>query len=370
MTHRIFFSDAYSGQRVLVTGHTGFKGSWLVLWLLNLNAKVAGYSLYLPSNPSNFEILGLKDKIIHYDGDIRDLKKLNKAFDEFQPQIVFHLAAQPIVSVSIDDPKGTFDTNVGGTVNVLECMRQHSSVEAAVIITSDKCYQNFEWEWGYRENDRLGGNDPYSASKACAEIVSNAYLDSYFYKKESPRVATTRAGNVIGGGDWAKDRIIPDCIRSLSNDSEITIRNPSATRPWQHVLEPVCGYLWLGALLLDNQEAVIGEAFNFGPGNNDIKTVSQIVELLIKYWGNGREYCFHSEENVNYQKESTLLKLSCEKALSRLGWHTILPIEDAVKLSAEWYHKFYNNHSMYQFSCDQIRYFCQKAIERNMPWTI
>ena len=362
------FGGFYRGKRVLVTGHTGFKGSWLCLWLLELGASVAGFSLYLPSHPCNFEAINLKKRIAHYKGDIRNVEELKKVFDEFKPQIVFHLAAQSIVRRSYDEPKLTFDTNLGGTVNILECIRTYPFVRAAIIITSDKCYRNVEWEWGYRENDILGGDDPYSASKACAEIACRAYIKSYFNKEDAPKIATTRAGNVIGGGDWAKDRIIPDCVRAWSKGGKAIIRKPEATRPWQHVLEPLSGYLWLGANLINNPDNIAGEAFNFGPDNKVIKSVRELVNLFLKFWGNGSWEHGPLEQE---KRESTLLKLCCDKALHRLGWHSILSFDETVRLTAEWYKNYYNKKSdIYKFSCSQIDFYVKKAIEQKMPWAI
>lgn len=360
------FAGVYNGKRVLITGHTGFKGSWLCLWLLKLGANVAGFSLYLPSEPCNFKVIGLQEKITHYERDICKIEGLKKAFEYFRPQIVFHLAAQSLVRKSYDEPKLTFDTNLGGTVNVLECIRDCSSVQAAVIITSDKCYRNVEQEWGYRENDRLGGDDPYSASKACAELALRAYIKSCFNKKSSPKIATTRAGNVIGGGDWAQDRIVPDCVRAWSGGEKAIIRSPNAIRPWQHVLEPLSGYLWLGANLINKSEDIAGEAFNFGPDSKVIKSVHELVNLFLKFWGKG---------NLKYapvkhgKKESTLLKLCCDKALHRLGWHSILSFEETVRLTAEWYKNFYNKKvDIYDFSCSQIEHYVKKAIKKNVSW--
>jgi len=360
------FASVYKARRVLVTGHTGFKGSWLCLWLLKLKANVAGFSLYLPSEPCHFEVLNLRERIMHYEGDIRNIYELENVFEDFCPQIVFHLAAQPIVWRSYEKPKLTFDTNVGGTVNVLECIKVSPSVQAAVIITSDKCYQNVEWEWGYRENDALGGDDPYSASKACAEIACRAYAKSYFMNEESPNIATARAGNIIGGGDWAQDRAVPDCIKALTQGKKPAIRHPEATRPWQHVLEPLSGYLWLGANLIEKPEDVASEAFNFGPDGKVNKSVRELADLFLEFWGQG------GWENIpaEYErKESTLLKLCCDKALHRLGWHCVLSFKEAVRLTAEWYKNYYNNNNSYDFSCSQIDYYLKKAIEQDLPWS-
>ncbi len=360
------FGGVYRGKRVLVTGHTGFKGSWLCLWLLKLGSNVAGFSLYLPSRPCNFEVLNLKGKIRHYEGDVRNYEILKKIFESFRPEIVFHLAAQPIVRRSYSEPKLTFDTNVGGTVNVLECIKTSSSVRAAIIITSDKCYRNVEWHWGYRENDRLGGEDPYSASKACAEIACEAYIKSYFGKKDTVRIATTRAGNVIGGGDWAQDRIIPDCVKAWSKGEKLIIRNPHSTRPWQHVLEPLSGYLWLAANLIQRQDNTVDNAFNFGPDGKVIEPVTRLVNLFSKYFGQGR---WEIADTKSAQAESAILKLCCDKALYHLGWHCVLSFEDAVKLTAQWYKNYYsNNTDIYKFSCSQINTYIKKAVQQNVRW--
>ena len=327
---------------------------------------MAGFSAYLPSKPCNFEVLGLEHMIDHYEGDVRNFEQLWQVFEISQPEVVFHLAAQPIVRRSYEDPKLTFDTNLGGTVNILECIRQSDFVRAAVIITSDKCYKNVEWVWGYRENDPLGGDDPYSASKACAEIAINSYCQCYFNKEKRVNVASTRAGNVIGGGDWAEDRIIPDCVRAWSEGREVVIRNPRATRPWQHVLEPLSGYFWLGENLIKKSDNIAGEAFNFGPDSKVMKPVHELVNLFLKFWGESSWGHAPAEQE---KKESTLLKLCCDKALHRLGWHSVLSFEEAVRLTAEWYKNYYNNpNDVYEFSCVQIDYYVKKAIEQDMPW--
>jgi CDP-glucose 4,6-dehydratase len=259
------FANTYENRRVLVTGHTGFKGSWLCSWLLELGAQVAGFSLNVPTVPSNFEAIRLRERLAHFEGDIRDRNALFRVVQAFKPEMIFHLAAQSLVRLSFGDPILTFETNTLGTLNVLECLRQSAQPLAGVIITSDKCYQNQEWTWGYRENDILGGDDPYSASKACAELIFRAYDRSYYQKESKLRVATTRAGNVVGGGDWAPDRIVPDCVRAWSRGQPILIRHPHATRPWQHVLEPLSGYLWLGARLWQGEEALGGNPSILAP---------------------------------------------------------------------------------------------------------
>ncbi len=360
--------EAYAGKRVLVTGHTGFKGSWLALWLTSMGARVVGVSSGLPSDPCNFSVLGLEDKIDDVRCDVRNLGDLRDVFEEKRPEVVFHLAAQTLVRKSYDDPKLTFDTNVGGTVNILECIRTAEDLKAAVIITSDKCYHNVEWPWGYRENDRLGGEDPYGASKACAELAFTSYVQSFMPRTQEqkfPRIATTRAGNVIGGGDWAEGRIIPDCIKALTKDEPVNVRNPGATRPWQHVLEPLSGYLWLGANLLESGE-FHGEAFNFGPDRRASESVREVVDLLISNWGSGG---WAYEKDESEKKENVLLKLSCEKALYRLGWHAALSFEDTIRMTAEWYKTFYDGKAdMYEFSLGQIAEYIQEAGRQDVAW--
>lgn len=359
------FGGVYAGRRVLITGHTGFKGSWLSQWLLRLGAEVAGYSLYLPSQPANYQVLGLGERMDDNTGDIRDMAQLEKIIGEFQPEIVFHLAAQAIVRASYDDPKATFDTNIGGTVNVLECIRNAPSVQAAVFITSDKCYENVEWEYGYREVDRLGGKDPYSASKACAEIAISAYMRSFF-SHSGKKVASTRAGNVIGGGDWAKDRIVADCARSWAENRVLTVRNPRATRPWQHVLEPLGGYLWLGAKLMRDEHGVTNESFNFGPRAEVNQPVSVLIDEMAKTWPRAG---WISEADDSNKAEAGLLKLSCDKALHRLGWQAVLSFEETVRMTAEWYRAYYEgNQDMRQFTETQIDAYERLAGERGGTW--
>ena len=362
-------SKTYGGRRVLVTGHTGFKGSWLTLWLTYLGARVIGFSVDFPSDPCNFVILDLQNDITHVHGDVRDLAALQEVFASTRPEIVFHLAAQALIKKSYRDPKLTFDVNLNGTLNVLECLRSTPSVQAAVIITSDKCYANREWAWGYREIDTLGGDDPYSASKACAEIACHAYVKSFLSEpggRTGIRVATTRAGNVIGGGDWAQDRIIPDCVRALSKGDAVIIRHPDATRPWQHVLEPLSGYLWLGANLLHSSE-LHGQSFNFGPDATVNRTVRDLIQLFISHWGSGS---WRHEKSSGLAKENTLLKLSCDKALQALRWHACLSYEDTVRLTAEWFRAYYaHTYEMRQFALGQIDYYVHRAQERHLQWS-
>jgi len=280
------FEAFYKGKSVFITGHTGFKGSWLALWLHELGAEVTGFALPPNTTPAHFNLIGLKDLVRHIEGDIRDIQAVKHAVDIAKPEIVFHLAAQALVRDSYDDPKTTFDTNIGGTVNILEAIRHCPTVKAIVVVTSDKCYDNKEWVWGYRESDPLGGHDPYSASKGATEIVCAGYRLSYFNKDGcGPHLgfATARAGNVIGGGDWSKDRIIPDCVRALSQNKPIVLRNPLATRPWQHVLDPLYGYLLLAKNLWYQPNRFSG-AWNFGPGLSDQITVAELAERFIAVW--------------------------------------------------------------------------------------
>ncbi|MBN2453533.1 MAG: CDP-glucose 4,6-dehydratase [Candidatus Omnitrophica bacterium] len=360
------FGGVYKNRRVMVTGHTGFKGSWLCLWLLKLGAKVAGYSIDVPTSPSNFEILGLKDRIKHVNGDIGDIGSLRKAIRDFSPDIIFHLAAQSLARYSYDVPLETFHTNMGGTVNLLECLRSSGSVKAAVIVTSDKCYQNFELERGYREDDVLGGEDPYSSSKACAELATRTYMKAFFTGGDSIRIATARAGNVIGGGDWAKDRVIPDCVRAFSAGKKMIVRNPDATRPWQHVLEPLGGYLLLGEHLLRGRGKISGEAFNFGPNSEIVKSVREVLKLFIRHWGGGS---WKYKPLNDGKKESKLLRLCCDKALERLGWSAVLNFEESIDMTADWYKAYYGGYAdMSDFSRSQIEQYIKKAIDNRASW--
>ena len=362
---KLMFGHSYQGKRVLVTGHTGFKGSWLTHWLTRLGAEVAGYSLYIPSQPANFEVLGLQQRIAHHTGDVRDYAALAKVLADFRPELVFHLAAQAIVRKSYDEPKLTFDTNLGGTVNLLEALRATPSVTAAVLITSDKCYENVEWEWGYRETDRLGGKDPYSASKACAEIAISAYTRSYL-APAGKYLASTRAGNVIGGGDWAADRIVPDCVRAWAEGKCAPLRSPQATRPWQHVLEPVGGYLWLGARLLAGDARAAGEAFNFGPPAQVNLPVAELVAEMAKQWPGAR---WEMSADAGGKAEAGLLKLNCDKALARLDWRPALAFAEGVKLTAEWYARYYaGGQDMRALTDAQIDYYTGRATEQGIAW--
>lgn len=348
------FNNIYQNKTVLITGHTGFKGSWLSIWLRNLGAEVIGYALEPPTQLNNFEACNLRSKVIDIRGDVRDLDHLMKVFKEYGPEFVFHLAAQPLVRLSYDEPKLTFDTNVGGTVNVFEAVRKTPSVKVLVNITSDKCYENKEWVWGYRENDPMGGHDPYSASKGCAELVFSAYLKSFFSRISSIGAASARAGNVIGGGDWGKDRLFPDCIRALSSGQKIGIRSPHAVRPWQHVLEPLGGYLLLAAALWQDPQKYSGP-WNFGPDDSSHLTVAEMVDRLIKYWGSG---VWEDLYAPNALHEAKLLKLNCDKAHAELNWRSALTIDECMQMTADWYKQFYtgsHKEDMYPFCVRQVR---------------
>ena len=361
-----YFEDIYRSRRVLVTGHTGFKGSWLALWLLELGAEVAGYSIDVPSSPSNFDLLGLASRLRHYQGDMRDRTRLAEVIDEFRPEIVFHLAAQALVRRSYDNPVATFETNTMGMVNLLECVRTRSWIEVAVLITSDKAYRNDEWCWGYRETDALGGHDPYSGSKSCAELVAHSYFYS-FLRHGSTRVATTRAGNVIGGGDWADDRIVPDCIRAWSQNDVLSVRSPQATRPWQHVLEPLSGYLWLGTRLWRKVDGLNGEAFNFGPDAHVNQTVAELLGFMSTSWPDVRWEVPEGCEQGGH--EATLLKLSCDKALFHLKWRGILQFQETVAFTVDWYRTWNEGkQDIYTYTVEQIEHYCQLAQARGAPW--
>lgn len=358
--------DFYRDKRVLITGDTGFKGSWLAVWLKGLGAEVTGYSLEPPSKPSNFESCSLQNRFEHIHGDIRDKALLRRILAEKQPEIVFHLAAQSLVRLSYDEPERTFETNAAGTNNLLEAVRLTPGVRVVVNVTSDKCYENREWVWGYRESDPLGGRDPYSASKACAEIIFSSYLKSFF-NRSAIGAASVRAGNVIGGGDWGLDRLVPDCIRALSTGEAARIRMAGAVRPWQHVLEPLSGYLQLGMLLWHSPQEY-GGPWNFGPGPSAGITVKEIVERLIQLWGGGR---WEEAADPDSEGEASTLTLCCDKANHTLGWRCLLQVEESLALTVEWYKKFYSGHAdMYEVCCRQIREYSEKARTAGLPWAL
>jgi CDP-glucose 4,6-dehydratase len=344
------FSDIYRGKKVLITGNTGFKGSWLSIWLMELGAEVLGVSLEPKNKLDNFNVSNLKTKTDTKIQDIRDYDSISSVFEEFKPEMVFHLAAQALVSTSYDDPRLTFETNFIGTLNILEAIKNQDSVKAGVLITSDKCYKNIEQIWGYRENDLLGGNDPYSASKACAEILINSYIKSCMTNNKA-LIASSRAGNVIGGGDWSENRLIPDSFKALYDDRPIIIRNSDSTRPWQFVLEPLKGYLMLGEQLLSGSENHVG-SWNFGPPQDNIFTVGEVVEYIIRLWGKGEM----QNKNNNMFSESNLLQLDCTKSITQLGWKPSLDFKSSFRFVTDWYKylKENDNIDMYQFCVDQI----------------
>jgi CDP-glucose 4,6-dehydratase len=329
------FENTYKNHSVLITGDTGFKGSWLTAWLLELGAEVTGFALPPRSARENFVRAGLAGKMTHIEGDIRDIRHVRKVVEQCKPEVVFHLAAQPLVLESYNSPRDTFETNVMGTVNLLEAARLESCVKAFVNVTSDKCYSNKEWMWGYRENDPLGGKDPYSASKACSEIVTAAFQHSFFSGPDSMALASARAGNVIGGGDWGAFRLVPDCIRSLQNSETIVLRNPEATRPWQYVLEAIGGYLHLGSLLL-TKGSRFAQAWNFGPGLSAMRTVKDVVETLLRYWGKGTYSVDQSPPKLH---EAHFLYLDISKSVCELGWKPRLSFEQAVELTVDGYRR-------------------------------
>jgi CDP-glucose 4,6-dehydratase len=344
----------WNGKRVLLTGHTGFKGSWMSLWLQSMGANVVGYALAPPTNPSLFEVAEVAKGMTSIIGDIRDLDKLQAVFAENSPEIVIHMAAQPLVRYSYQNPVETYSTNVMGTVHLLEAIRNTPSVKAVVNITTDKCYENREWIWGYRENEPMGGYDPYSNSKGCAELVSAAYRSSFFnvndYAHHGVALATVRAGNVIGGGDWAQDRLIPDILKAFELGNFVDIRNPQAIRPWQHVLEPIRGYLTLAEQLFECGTD-FAEGWNFGPNDEDAKPVGWIVEKMASMWGEGAQWKI---DDGKHPHEASYLKLDISKARSRLNWNPKLSLNDALALIIDWSKQLQAGADMRQITLSQI----------------
>jgi len=344
----------WAGKVVLLTGHTGFKGSWISLWLQTLGAKVVGYALQPPTTPSLFVAANVANGMTSIEGDVRDFSALAKVFEKYQPEIVIHMAAQPLVRYSYANPVETYSTNVMGTVHLLEAARLAGCVRAIVNVTSDKCYENREWIWGYRENEAMGGHDPYSNSKGCAELVTAAYRNSYFnpgnFTDHRVALASVRAGNVIGGGDWAEDRLIPDTLRAIVRGEPVRIRNPHAIRPWQHVLEPLSGYLMLAEKLC-KEGAVYSEAWNFGPNDEDAKPVSWIVERLTKAWGEGASWAL---DGGNHPHEAHHLKLDCTKAKTRLNWQPRWHLEETLGAIVDWHRAHQGGKDMREVTLQQI----------------
>ncbi|MBT6457871.1 MAG: CDP-glucose 4,6-dehydratase [Gammaproteobacteria bacterium] len=348
----------FVNKKILITGHTGFKGSWLAFLLSEIGADVMGFSLPPETEINHFDLLGLSNKINHVEGDIRDASLLASTVCEFQPEFVFHLAAQALVRPSYQEPVETFSTNVMGSANLLDAVRQCNSVRSLVYITSDKCYENVEWVWGYRENDQLGGRDPYSASKAAAEIVFSSYARSFFDQCPSLGAATTRAGNVIGGGDWAVDRIIPDCIRAIEAGEPIFLRNPGATRPWQHVLEPLAGYLMLAQRLYEDPKCW-GGSWNFGPSTDEVRTVQNVAKVIIAHFGKGSIEVVESQTQPH---EARLLQLNCDKAHQLLEWSPQWHVEKTLEATALWYKTVINGGNAEQITRSQIHEFFPELI--------
>ena len=350
------FNNVYKGKRVLVTGHTGFKGSWLSIWLRELGAEVIGYSLEPYTEKDNFVLSHLSEKIVDIRGDIRDRKHLREIFDKYKPEIVFHLAAQPLVRFSYDIPVETYETNLMGTINILEEIRNCGNTKIGIMITTDKCYENKEQIWGYRENEAFGGYDPYSSSKGACEIAIQSWRNSFFnpkdYEKHGKSIASVRAGNVIGGGDWAKDRIVPDCIRALEEDRDIEIRSPKSIRPWEHVLEPLSGYLLLGQKMMEDPIKYC-EGWNFGPNLDAIVNVWEVAEKIVKNYGKGN---LKDISDPNALHEAKLLLLDITKSRFELEWKLILTIDESIELTIDWY-KRYLNEDVYQLCVEQINEF-------------
>lgn len=354
------FKDIYRGRRVLVTGHTGFKGSWLSLWLKSLGAEVAGISLAPITTPNHWSLLGLdmEDNCL----DIREPERLQEAIARLQPEIVLHLAAQPLVRRSYQAPLETWSTNVNGSANLLEACRHTKSVRAIVVVTSDKCYENVEWAWGYRENDRLGGHDPYSASKAATEMVAASYRNSFFNSPDAPLLATARAGNVIGGGDWSADRLIPDLVRSISTQEMLEIRYPHATRPWQHVLESLSGYLLLGQLLLEGKRE-FATAWNFGPAAEGNRSVAEVLSRLNEEWPALR----WQRATAAHVHEAQLLYLDSTMVRSRLGWKPVWEFDKALSATARWYQSWAERSEV--ISWEQLADYVAAARAQGLEWS-
>jgi CDP-glucose 4,6-dehydratase len=340
----------WKNRKVLITGHTGFKGAWLTLWLQKLGAKVVGFSKGKVGTPNLFDIIDWDSSFVNIVGDIRDISAVDKVISDYKPEIIFHLAAQSLVRFSYEDPLETFSSNVMGTVNVLDSARRSSSVQSVINVTSDKCYENKEWAYAYRENDAFGGKDPYSASKGCAEIVASAYRSSYY---NNIGLASVRAGNVIGGGDWALDRLVPDCMVAFSKKSKVIVRNPNAIRPWQHVLEALRGYIIL-AQELNKDHKSFSKGYNFGPSHLDTQPVSYIVSELCKHWGSSASWELENQSQQAKLHEANFLRLDSSLAYNELKWRPILNLDQALKKSANWYRAYYDGKPMTRYSLDDL----------------
>lgn len=364
------FNNVYKGKKILITGNTGFKGSWLSTWLIMLGADVYGYSLSIPTNPSMFETLKLDEKVHQHYGDIRNKEDFNDYVKEVRPDFIFHLAAQALVLTSYREPFDTMTTNIVGTAAVCEAIMKIDWKCICILITSDKAYDNVEWIWGYRESDQLGGKDIYSGSKGAAELVIKSYWHSFINKMPNIKFGVTRAGNVIGGGDWAKDRIIVDCVKAFSQGGTVQIRSPKATRPWQHVLEPLSGYLTLGQYLTEGK-SVNGEPYNFGPRAEQTKTVFELVQDMATLWGLDKDKAARITGDVPFE-EAKLLKLNCDKSLAYLHWHSTLHYEDCVRFIAEWYRAFYveKDKNIFDLTVKQIEEYVKEAKTQNLEWAL
>lgn len=355
------FADVYRGKRVVVTGHTGFKGSWLSLWLKQLGAEVVGISLAPETQLNHWNLLNLELTVKHHELDIRNAIEIARVFKAAQPEVVFHLAAQPLVRRSYRDPLETWSTNVMGTANVLEACRQTRSVRAILAVTTDKCYENQEWVWGYRETDRLGGHDPYSASKASSELVAASYRSAFFHTENAPLLATARAGNVIGGGDWSEDRLIPDLLRAMAARQSLEIRSPNATRPWQHVLESLSGYLLLVQKLIEGDENFHGP-WNFGPDRSGNRTVAVVLNRLLTHWP---QMQWHQTASPQ-PHEANLLYLDSSKAHAQLGWRPLWSLDTALEKTADWYRAFQSSQTA--ISAQQLAQYVEAARSAQLGW--
>ncbi len=367
---RKLLNGFYKGKNVLITGHTGFKGSWLSIWLHELGANVIGYALAPLHKNDIYNLSDMDKKVTSINGDVRSVSHLKEVFNKYKPEIVFHLAAQPIVLQSYDQPYYTYEVNVMGTMNVLERIKETPETKSAIIITSDKCYKNKEWIYGYRENDEMGGDDLYSSSKGCAELLVASYRDSFFSKVKDHNhrkvLASVRAGNVIGGGDWSPDRIVPDCIRALEEGTAVTIRNPNAIRPWQHVLEPLYGYLLLASKCFEENAEIYSDAWNFGPDFGSVLTVEALVERIINIWNNKYVIINKNNKNKKYSNgsnENYFLNIDSTKSKYYLKWQPVWDIDRTIDKTIEWY-KQYKNTDAYGLCAGQIKAYCKDMVKR------